>query len=148
MNASPMVPIIPPTGHQPLLETAPYAANSPVSPRNHRLQPSGAKQTPMAISAIAYAGMDMPVHMVLSCRTNTGMQFRQWTLDYAAFNRLVRQRIARSAAIALLTAIGALQTTDPKTGLRCWGHLQVAQILHDTPVLVAAQAGITSRVAA
>lgn len=81
------------------------------------------------VVSVAYAGTDLPVHMVLSRRSPSGLAYHKVELSYPAFNRFVRERMDRTLAVALMTALGNLVTVDPDTGFRTWGTLQTAALI-------------------
>jgi hypothetical protein len=76
--------------------------------------------------SLAYAGTDMPVHIV--CQSDTGA-LTPWELDYPTFNRLLRERADRQSAILLLEAFRQCRPVDSNTGLRRWSLIQVRRIL-------------------
>ena len=76
--------------------------------------------------SLAYAGTDMPVHIV--CQSDTGV-LTPWQLDYPTFSRLLRERADRGSAILLLEAFRQCRPVDPSTGLRRWSLIQVRRIL-------------------
>lgn len=76
--------------------------------------------------SIAYAGTDMPVHIV--CQSAAG-DLVKWALDYPVFQRLLRERAHRLQAIQLLEAFRDCTLSDPQSGLRRWNLLDVVRIL-------------------
>lgn len=76
--------------------------------------------------SLAYAGTDMPVHIV--CESGSGT-LTPWQLDYPAFSRLLRERASRPSVIALLEAFRQCRPVDPATGLRRWNLVQVKTVL-------------------
>ena len=76
--------------------------------------------------SIAYAGTDMPVHIV--CQSAAG-DLVKWALDYPVFQRLLRERAHRLPAIQLLEAFRDCALSDPRSGLRRWNILDVVRIL-------------------
>jgi hypothetical protein len=83
-----------------------------------------------AIESIAYAGVDLPVHLVLSHASGASRSERHLlVIDYPAFSRLLRNRIPRKAAILLLSQLGTRPTTDTRTGLRNWVHIHLNQLM-------------------
>ena len=76
--------------------------------------------------SLAYAGTDMPVHIV--CQSDTGV-LTPWELDYPTFSRLLRERADRSLVITLLDAFRHCRPVDQTTGLRRWNLVQVKTIL-------------------
>ena len=79
-----------------------------------------------SLLSIAYAGTDMPIHVV--CKSASG-DLVKWALDYPVFQRLLRERADRSRAIDLLSAFRDCTLTDPQSGLRRWNLLDVVGIL-------------------
>ena len=78
--------------------------------------------------SIAYAGTDMPVHIV--CESDSGA-LTPWQLDYPAFSRLLRERASRPSVIALLEAFRQCRPVNSTTGLRRWNLVQVKAILSE-----------------
>lgn len=91
--------------------------------------------TPRTIESIAYAGVDMPVHLVVTRQGSSGTSasHRVMILDYPAFSRLLREKAPRDAAIAILAALGAHPTEDKASGCRSWVQIQVQSII-STPL--------------
>ena len=89
-------------------------------PHTHTFPPLG------RLVSLAYAGTDMPVHMV--CESASGC-LTPWKLDYPAFSRLLRERADRGSAIVLLEAFRQCRPLDCTTGLRRWSLIQVRLIL-------------------
>lgn len=83
----------------------------------------------LTIESIAYAGVDMPVHLVVSAAGYPDRSPRLMVVDYPQFSRLLRNQAPRAAAIAVMAALGAQETTDPSTGCRSWGHVHTRRIL-------------------
>ena len=75
--------------------------------------------------SVAYAGTDMPVHIV--CESQTGV-LTSWKLNYATFSRILRERADRKWTILLLEAFRRCQTRNTD-GLLKWNLLQVRSIL-------------------
>ena len=76
--------------------------------------------------SLAYAGTDMPVHLV--CESPAG-DLVKWALDYPQFQRILRERANRADAITLLSAFRNCSLADPASGLRRWNLLDVVRIL-------------------
>ena len=83
----------------------------------------------LTIESIAYAGVDMPVHLAVRTAGAQDRAPRLMVVDYPQFSRLLRNQAPRAAAIAVLAALGAQETTDASTGCRSWGCLQTRRIL-------------------
>ena len=95
--------------------------------------------------SIAYAGTDMPVHIV--CQSAAG-DLVKWALDYPVFQRLLRERALRLPAIQLLEAFRDCTLSDPRSGLRRWNIIDVVRILGEGLALdaVAPDDAVTSRI--
>lgn len=77
--------------------------------------------TDPAIESIAFAGTDLPVHLIVSHSSGTAQRERRLlVVDYPSFSRLLRNRIPRKQAIDIMSRLGARPVEDPRTGLRNW----------------------------
>jgi|GEM_PF-1140446 hypothetical protein len=143
MNASHMVNPTP-------LRTAlssPLQAALPFSSRRRKASHSFASlrfahsQSPsMAIESVAYAGVDMPVHLVLNRggSESPSAQRSLLILDYPSFSRLLRERAPRLGAISVLNALGAGSTHDAASNCRNWVQVQVNKVIGSSLALSAA----------
>ena len=146
MNASHMVSYTPSSA----VRTAAFQRTSlqrPLSPQPEHGGPvrlAFTRTSPaLTIESIAYAGVDMPVHLVVRTTGAPDGAPRLMVVDYPQFSRLLRNRAPRAAAIAVLAALGAQETTDPSTGCRSWGHVQTRRIL-GTPLHLGSTASSTA----
>ena len=151
MNASHMVSYTPSSA----VRTAAFQ-HTPLQ-RNRRLhpehsspvgQPFSRTAQALTIESIAYAGIDMPVHLVVNTTSDLNRTPRLVVMDYSQFSRLLRNQAPRAAAIAVMAALGAQETTDPSTGCRNWGHVQTRRILGAPLHLGTSASSTTSSIAA
>ena len=78
-----------------------------------------------SLVSVAYAGTDMPVHIV--CESKSG-DLTSWKLNYPTFSRILRERAERKWTILLLEAFRQCQVMDAN-GLLRWNLIQVKTIL-------------------
>lgn len=76
--------------------------------------------------SLAYAGTDMPVHIVCTSPRQTLVK---WTLDYPHFQRLLRERADRKDVIRLLDTFRRLRVQTEDTHLRQWALVDVISVL-------------------
>ena len=65
--------------------------------------------------SLAYAGTDMPVHLVC---TSPHQTLVKWTLDYPHFQRLLRERANRKEVIRLLDTFRRVRVQHEDTDMR------------------------------
>lgn len=92
------------------------------------------------LESVAYAGMDLPVHLALGqAHADGSTSYRTLTLGYPAFQRMLREQADRRCVVELLKNLGNMPLTDPVSGLRCWGQVPcririgTAQLRNTTP---------------
>jgi hypothetical protein len=130
MNASHMVNS---TSLLPALSA--QAQTAPTSPAYHQTTASASTRRdispPLTIESIAFAGIDMPVHLVVTRRSHAMASSSRslLVLDYPAFSRLLREKAPRLATIAVLAALGAKPTVDEASGYRNWVHVHIHEVM-------------------
>ena len=109
--------------------------------------PHGSLPFPLSLGrlvSIAYAGTDMPVHIV--CQSAAG-DLVKWALDYRCSNASCENgRSASGHSIA--RGLRDCTLSDPRSGLRRWNIIDVVRILGEGLALdaVAPDDAVTSRI--
>ena len=83
-----------------------------------------------AIESIAFAGTDLPVHLIVSHSSGeVRREHRLLIIDYPTFSRLLRNRIPRNQAVDIMSRLGARPVEDPRTGLRNWIQIHLENLI-------------------
>ncbi|MCH1576316.1 MAG: hypothetical protein L7S67_08575 [Flavobacteriales bacterium] len=130
MNASHMVNS---TSLRPALSAQAQTATTSASCRQTNAAASTRRDIspPLTIESVAFAGIDMPVHLVVTRQGHpTASSGRSlMVLDYPAFSRLLREKAPRLATIAVLAALGAKPTVDKASGFRNWVQIHIHDVI-------------------